>query len=108
MARLDGYEVNIGDAVYVLGQGSGTVRIVSPDGSIKVQTGRGIMHFADGGFVGTQRRLYWSSPILEDKNHNQILPTKNLKLWRAFQAVAIVLYNQMMALDSQGLIPETE
>lgn len=82
---VNGYPVHIHDTVFVLGVGAGTVTAISADGGFTVKTGQGESHFRDGGYLGNQRRVYWSDPILLD-------PPKDHFLWTAFVEVVKVIY----------------
>lgn len=93
---IDNEEVNIGDAVFVLGIGTGTVKSISADGSFTVQTGRGIQTYRNGGYLGNSRRVYWHDPFI-------LLPPKNLALWQALKRMVETDYNmikELMRTDS--------
>lgn len=90
---INGSPVNIGDAVYVLGIGSGTVTAIQNDGGFTVKTGSGSAHYRDGGYIGNQRRVYWTDPFILD-------PPKNRRLWRAFVKVVLMLYSQFTVLSA--------
>ena len=92
---IDGSPVVIGDTVYVLGIGSGFVTSVNVDGGFTVKTGNGEAFYRDGGYIGNQRRVYWSDPFI-------IMPPKNRRLWRAFVKVAVALYAQIEAISKFG------
>lgn len=92
---LDGYPVNVGDSVYVLGIGSGTVTSINSEGGFSVKTGNGEIYYRDGGYIGNQRRVYWEDPMI-------ITPPKNRKFWKAFVAVTKVLYQQAATFYKQG------
>lgn len=86
---LDGVQLSIGDTVYVLGIGYGSVYSVSSDGSFKVKIGRSTQEYRDGGMIGNVRKVYWHDPLF-------IVPPKDATLWAAFKEQA--LYNYALTL----------
>lgn len=82
---LDGYPVEIGDVVYILGIGAGTVTGVNVSGGFTVKTGVGETFYRDGGYIGNQKRVYWSDPFL-------VTPVKDRRFWRAFVRMVNKLY----------------
>lgn len=95
---IDGYEVNIGDNVYVSGIGTGTVISVNPDGGFSVRTGSGITYYRDGGFIGNIRKVYWADPII-------INPPKDAQLWNTYKELAVNNYVMLSSLFATGRIP---
>lgn len=96
---LDGYPVNMGDPVHVLGLGSGTVISTNMDGGFTVRVGTGEMYFRDGGYVGNQKRVFWADPMI-------VVPPKDTKFWRAFVKTATVLYEQAEVFYESGMSEE--
>lgn len=96
---LDGQTVSIGDSVYVLGIGSGTVSSVSADGSFAVKLGNngGNFRCLDGGYVGNVRKVFWHDPLI-------LIPPKNLKLWTNLKKMAQQDYEQLMSFLRDGLV----
>lgn len=92
---IDGYPVELGDTVYVLGIGTGNVVAVNNDGGFTVRTGNGEAYYRSGGYVGNQRRVYWADPMI-------VVPPKNRRLWRAFVKVAQVLFSQVSVFYKLG------
>lgn len=92
---LDGYPVNLGDVVHVLGIGAGTVTKVTNDGGFTVKTGNGEANYRAGGLIGNQRRVYWADPLI-------IIPPKNRRFWRAFVTLAEMLYQQCSVFYKLG------
>lgn len=92
---LDGYPVSIGDTVFVMGIGSGSVVSVNADGGFTVRTGTGDAYFRDGGYIGNQKRVYWEDPFI-------ITPPKNRRLWRAFVQMANSLFSQVDTIYRLG------
>lgn len=88
---IDGYNVNVGDTVFILGVGRGTVSSISDDGSFSVKVGRGIQHFADGGMVGNVRRVYWHDPVLFN-------PPKDANLWNTTRNAAAYMRDLIASL----------
>lgn len=84
---LDGYPVNIKDVVYVLGVGSGTVTSITADGGFTVRTGNGEAFYRDGGYVGNQKRVFWSDPMI-------VTPPKDRRFWRAYVRMAQLLFKE--------------
>lgn len=84
---LDGYAVNMGDVVYVVGVGSGTVTGVNMDGGFTVKTGNGETFYRDGGYIGNQKRVYWSDPYI-------VTPPKDRRFWRAYVHMAEKLFSE--------------
>jgi hypothetical protein len=80
-----------GDAVFVLGQGSGKVTKELPGGGFAAAVaGRGEQFYTDAGCVGASRdrRVYWHDPIILD-------PPKDAALWESWKRVALALYDEM-------------
>ena len=92
---LDGSPVAIGDSVYVLGIGSGTVTSVNVDGGFTVRAGSGEAYYRDGGFIGNQKRVFWADPLI-------ITPPKNRRLWRAFVQIATLLFAKVEEVYQYG------
>ncbi len=93
---IDNEEVHIGDRVYVIGTGYGTVASVNRDGGFSVRIGSGEVFFRDGGFIGNQRRVYWHDPVF-------IHPSKSGTLWRVFKKSAATLYEQIQGFRDELL-----
>jgi hypothetical protein len=83
---IDGYNVNVGDTVFILGVGRGTVSSIADDGSFSVKIGRGVQHFSDGGMVGNTRRVYWHDPVLFN-------PPKDVNVWNTIKQAAFYIKN---------------
>lgn len=92
---IDGYSVEKGDSVFVIGIGSGIVQSVSADGGFRIKTGGGIITAMSGGFIGRVRRVYWDNPFI-------ISPPKNPKIWKAFKDMAHMNYNSIITLCKTG------
>lgn len=92
---LDGQPVVLGDSVFVMGLGTGTVTSVNSDGGFTVKTGTGESFFRDGGYIGNQKRVYWADPYI-------ITPPKNRRLWRAFVGLAVALYEKVEVIYRLG------
>lgn len=92
---LDGYPVSLGDSVFVMGLGTGTVTSVNTDGGFTVKTGTSESYFRDGGYIGNQKRVYWADPYI-------ITPPKNRRLWRAFVGLAVVVYEKVNTIFQLG------
>lgn len=90
---LDGVQLSIGDTVYVLGIGYGSVHSVSSDGSFKVKIGRSIQEYRDGGMIGNVRKVYWHDPLF-------IVPPKDATLWAAFKEQSLYNYELTLKLLS--------
>lgn len=98
---LDGYPVNNGDVVYVLGIGSGTVTSVNVDGGFTVRTGKGEAFYRDGGYIGNQKRVFWSDPFL-------VVPVKDRRFWRAFSHMVEQLYKECKEFYRYGEEQDTD
>lgn len=97
---LDGSTVNIGDSVYVLGVGGGTVTSVNADGGFTVRTGNGEAYYRNGGYIGNQKRVFWADPYI-------VLPTKDRRFWRAYVQMASSLYSQAREFYRYGEAEES-
>lgn len=98
---IDGVQVNKGDTVWVLGIGQGVVTLVSPDGSFRVKTGYGETHYARGGLVGTQRRVFWADPVV-------VVPPKDPVIWGVYKRMAEHLYEELLFIQTKGRLPDEE
>lgn len=98
---LDGVQLAIGDVVFVLGIGAGTVVRIESDGGFTVRTGNGQQHYRAGGKIGNVRKVFWHDPLL-------VIPPRDLRLWNAFKAMAQSNYAQLVALFKSGAIPDAE
>lgn len=96
---MDGAEVHIGDTVYVLGIGAGTVSSVRDDGGFTVKTAGGEAYYRAGGFVGNQRRVFWHDPMI-------IVPPKDNRLWETYKAMTKNVYAMLEKLYREGIIRE--
>lgn len=96
---MDGSPVHIGDVVYVLGLGAGTVSSVRDDGGFTVKTAGGEAYYRDGGYIGNQRRVYWHDPLI-------IIPPKDNKLWDAHKKMSQANFAMLEQLHRQGVIGE--
>lgn len=74
---INGYDVRVGDRVYVMNRGDGTVTFVGADQSFDVSLGSSTLHFSTGGYIGQRRHVYWKNPVIID-------PPKNAVWWTAF------------------------
>lgn len=92
---LDGYPVNIGDVVYSLGVGTGTVTAVNADGGFSVKHGNGEVYYRDGGYIGNKKRVYWADPLI-------IVPPKDRRVWRAFCKIVVSLWGQLNTFTKLG------
>lgn len=88
---IDGYNVNVGDTVYIIGVGRGTVSSIADDGSFSVKVGRGVQHFSDGGMVGNTRRVYWHDPVIMN-------PPKDINLWNTTKNAAAYMKDLIASL----------
>lgn len=98
---IDGQPVCIGDVVYILGIGAGTVISTNIDGGFTVRTGNGDVYYRAGGYLGNQRRVYWNDPFI-------VIPPKNRRMWRAFVKIATILFGQMQELYDMNKTDDTE
>ena len=92
---LDGYPVNVGDSVYVLGIGAGMVTSINSEGGFSVKAGNGEIYYRDGGYLGNQRRVYWADPLI-------VIPPKDRKFWKAFTTVCKTFYKQAATFNTLG------
>ena len=73
--KLDGFDVEAGDAVYDLLHGDGRVKSVTVDDHAVVVFGQRFLTFDDRGIGPHGRRsLYWHNPIL-------VVPMKDEAAW---------------------------
>jgi len=97
---LDNEEVNIGDAVFVLGLGYGTVTSISADGSFRVKLKGAVQEFRNGGYIGSVRKVFWHDPVF-------IVPPKNASLWATVKEQTKYNYDLIRKiLRAGGVIPE--
>lgn len=92
---LDGSEVKLGDSVYVVALGSGTVTAVSADGGFSVKIGNSTFSIRADGYVGNVKKVYWHDPKV-------IVPPKDLHLWTTFQKMATTNYKMLQELFREG------
>lgn len=99
---IDGYPVNLNDSVYVLREGIGSVTKITRDGGFYVTTSvGGESYYQTGGYVGNQRRVYWHNPIF-------IIPPKNRRFWKAFTAIANILFDKLETIHEFGELTNEE
>jgi hypothetical protein len=93
-----------GDLVYVLGHGTGSVSRVLGDGSFDVTIGDyGTLHFSSDGTMGQSniQRVYYQNPII-------IEPIKNENLWRIYERITKILFEELLLLDASNGLPSNE
>lgn len=88
MATINNENVSIGDRVYDLTQGNGTV-IDTTFNEIAVRFDNGVrIAFDSTGHYGGVRRLYWHNPIVVE-------PPKNNSLWVTLVACIKPIYEHL-------------
>lgn len=98
---IDGYVVEKGDKVWVMGHGYCQVITKANDGSFTVKTGKGRLNFSRGGYSNTVKKVFWHNPCFFN-------PPKTGALWAAFISVASPLLRSIMSLYNQGYIEDEE
>lgn len=101
-ANMDGELIHLGDQVYVLLKGNGTVTAVFQDGTFEVShSSGGPQIYTSGGMLGKSRRVFWQDPFL-------ILPPRNSDLWNAYKRTTIPLYQELKALVMKGTVSDVD
>jgi hypothetical protein len=98
---MDKLNLCLGDPVFVLNHGCGTVRKVLPDGGFVVDVpGHGSQFFSVYGTLGAGQKkiLYYHDPILID-------PPKSPDVWRTWRALSLTLYDELCRLYRTGVTP---
>lgn len=86
--KLNGESVAIGDVVYDVIQGYGTVLDTTfNEIAVRFHNGIRITFDPEGRYAGV-RRLYWHDPVL-------IEPAKDKKLWGSLQGILLIVYDYL-------------
>lgn len=86
MAKINNESVNIGDKVYDITQGWGTVTAITlGDIIVKFKNGLRITYDTEGNYGGI-RRLFWDNPIVVE-------PTKDQQLWNTLKSCVLTIHS---------------
>ena len=90
MASISNENVAIGDTVYDVTQGSGTV-VSTMFNSIQVKFKNGVsINYDDTGHYAGVRRLYWHNPVVLE-------PPKDRALWDTLSPIITSIHNLLKA-----------
>lgn len=98
---IDGYQVLLGDTVWVVGMGTATVAKVEANGDFQIRSGSGMLAITKGGYLGKVRKVYWHDPLI-------IPPPKDVYVWHTFKKVAITVFNVLARAFQIKGVPDEE